>query len=633
MLEKIQKFRRLTIWLIVIVLSIALVGISDFFVFSKDNKTALKVNGEKITWRMIDDASQRLQMQYKDKIDAKTLKEHARNTLIQRIVLLSAAKKLGFKVADQQIAEFIIQVPVFKVDGKFSKERYLQVLKEAGMTDASFRDELAQDILLGQLSQGLTASSFSLFPELARLVELVEQRRDIGFAKISPQKFKDGIHPTKKEISEFYENHQSAFVEPEQVALQYVQLNLDDLIKNVEVDDSELEAYYEEHKDSYGAPERVHARHILIEASQNASAEENKLAKEKIAMLQEKLKNGEKFEDLAKKHSVDQGSAEKGGDLGWFSKGQMVPEFEKAVFSLREPNSIAEPVRSPYGYHLIQLIEYKPAETRPFSEIKSLVKEQIQKEKALVLFIEKGEQMAKLAFEHPNTLSPIVEQMGLKLEKTELFARQGGKKKPSTSPDVIKAAFSDSVLKQAHNSEVIKLGDNAMVVVHLIQHQPSKQQTLAEVEKTIEGRIIDDQASKKAKDYAELIANKIRAGENPKTLAQLKEKGVAWTVKKEIGLNNSELDRNIVASAFQFAKPDSDKTPSLRVISQPTGEYIILAVSAVHEGDVDKIDEKTRKDYRQGLANAFSQTEFALYANSVISQAKVEMGGQQSAGE
>lgn len=624
MLEAIrQKFQGIVLWIIILVIGLAFVGLTDFFVSRGDHRIAVKVNGEKISWNTIEEVYHRMQRQYGDKVDAKTLKEQVRNALTQRAILLHSARKLGFHVGDNQIAETLLQIPVFKVDGKFSKERYLQVLRDAGYTDIGFRQELAQDILVGQLEQGLNQSSFSLATELNRLIELIEQSRDIGFVVLQQQKFKQGIQPSKEDIQAYFDKHQSSFVVPEQVALQYVQLSVEGLAKNITVENHEAEAYYQEHKASYGAPERAHARHILIAVPENASASEETKAKERIKEVQDKINAGADFESLAKDHSDDTESGKKGGDLGWFTKGQMVPEFEKAIFNPEKTNTTRGPIRTAFGYHFIQLIEHKPAETRPFKEVSSLVKEQIQREKAQSLFIEQGEELAKLAFEQSSSLSPIAESLGLKIQETEFFNRQGGKAKPTTSPEVIQAAFSDPILKQGNNSEPLKIGDGALVVVRLKAHQPAKQQTLQEVDKQIIERIVNERATTKTRELAESMIKRIRAGENPASVG--KEKGLSWTTKKGVSRNNSEIDRNILNATFQASRPDENGKANIKAISLPNGDYLLLAINAVHDGDISKLDDNTRKSYRESLANTFGQQEFALYANRIVSQAKIEV--------
>lgn len=148
------------------------------------------------------------------------------------------------------------------------------------------------------------------------------------------------------------------------VAQQLIQ----DEVQKVEISDKEVQNYYKEHKEDFGQPEEVSVRHILVE--------EEKTANE----VYEKLKKGEDFAKLAKEYSMDPGTKEKGGELGFFAKGQMVPEFEQVAFSLKD-GELSKPVKTTYGYHIIRLEERKKASQKPFDEVKDEVKNTALQEK------------------------------------------------------------------------------------------------------------------------------------------------------------------------------------------------------------------------------------------------------------
>lgn len=629
MLEFIrQRIKSIVVWTIIVLIGIAFAfsGLSDYFSMGGGQKIAAKVNGEKLSWQAVEALYERVQGQFGDNVDSLAIKNQMRLGLARRMALLSAAKKLGFKVGDLQIAEMLIQIPVFQVDGKFSKERYLEVLQDAAYTDAGFRQELAQDVLLGQLEQGLALSSFTLPSELSRIIELSEQKRDIGYVVIPQQKFKSGINVSKEDTRAYFDANPASFVKPEQVAIEYVELSVEELGKQLQVTEDEISKYYTAHQDSYGAPERVHARHILIAAPQKtqdkAAAEADAKAKEQAEALLAKIKSGSDFAALAKENSADNGSAEKGGDLGWFTKGQMVPEFEKAIFALHKPDDLAGPVRTTYGYHIIQLIEHKPAETRTLKEVKDLVKEQVQREKGQEIFIEKGENMAKIAFEQASSLQPIADALNLKIKETELFSRQGGSEKLTNHPRLLQTAFNEEILK-GNNSEPLKLDDNTLLVFRLKTHVAAKQQTLEEVEKQIQDRLVSERSALKARELAESLVKSIRAGQSPSTLA--KDHGLTWITKTGITRSTKDLDKNIVVSAFMAPRPESATVPGLKISGMAKGDPLVIAITAVHPGDIAKFDEKLRQDYRQSLADLMAQFEFHLYAKRTLDQAKIEL--------
>ena len=148
------------------------------------------------------------------------------------------------------------------------------------------------------------------------------------------------------------------------------------LLNQQRVSEEEVKAYYEKHREKYQEPRAVRARHILIEVPQGATPEQEKEALKKAQRLRERILKGEDFAKLAQEYSADPGTKEKGGELGFFTQGQMVKEFEEAAFRLK-PGEISEPVRTPFGYHLIQVEEVKEAKQRSFAEVKDTVREDL----------------------------------------------------------------------------------------------------------------------------------------------------------------------------------------------------------------------------------------------------------------
>ncbi len=146
------------------------------------------------------------------------------------------------------------------------------------------------------------------------------------------------------------------------------------------VSEKEIKRYYESHKDRYVEPEAIRARHILIEVPQGASPEEEAKALKKAREIRQKVLKGEDFAKLAQKYSADPGTKEKGGDLGFFTRGQMVKEFEEAAFALK-PGEVSQPVRTAFGYHLIKVEEKRPAREKSLTEVKEQVKEEILRER------------------------------------------------------------------------------------------------------------------------------------------------------------------------------------------------------------------------------------------------------------
>lgn len=630
MLQSIRdNAKKLSVWIVILGMAAIFIvwGVNGelFSLRGINSGTAASVNGEKISWRNIDTVYQRiLREQQNNQVNERQVKEQVRLALAQRLVLLQDAKKRGFGVSDEQIAEVIAGIPSFQIDGQFSNDQYLDLLSRNAYTDSSFRNELSQDILLGQLQQGIVQSLLNFKEDIDRAVELLDQTRDYGYLVIPAQKYMGKVTVSDSELKNYYETHKSTFVLPEQVALDYIQLSLEDLMKKVDLKPNDLENYYQEHALLYSTPEKVRARHILIPLPKTGSnKEKDKLAKEKAEALFAKIKQGADFASLAKAESSDTISAAQGGDLGWFAKGEMVPEFEKAAFDLKKPNDLAGPIRTNYGYHIIQLVERKSAEKRPFSEVKDLVEEQIRQERAKATFAQLKEKLEDLTKERGDSLKPLAEALNLKVENTGLF-KKGSGTGIAESKEVVAHAFSDDILLTGKNSAPISINENKWVVIHLSKHQPAKQQTLAEVDAVVKSRLVQEKAVAQAKQAGEEIIQALQKGGNGSDLANKYQ--VKWIVKKNVGRSvEGGSDRQIATLAFKTSYPD-EKThkPTINSTVLPKGDFVVLSLLKVNPGDTTKVDDKTLNAYKQSLVEINSQLEYGLYTSHLLSSADVK---------
>jgi len=619
-----EKAQGLITWFIVLMIATAFAffGLSDYFTF-KGHSNAAKVNGERISWRTVDGIYERVSRQYGGQADERSLKNQILMGLVQRAALMSRAKVLGFQVGEDQLRELLLQIPAFQIEGQFSKEQYLKVLSQASYSDASFRKELLQDALLGQLEQGLMQSSFILQNELADTVALLDEKRDFGYMLIPARASQKDIKIPLDDLKAYYEDHKVNFIKSEQVVLEYVELSLEQLAKEIKPTKQDALLYYNEHQTLYTTPERVQARHILIAVPAEEDASSSEAAKSKIDSLLNDLKKGADFSKVAAKASEDPASAEKGGDLGWFIRGQMVPEFEKVAFALQKPGDISEPVRTQFGYHLIQLIDHKESQVRPFNEVHNLIEEQIKMEKAQALFAEKAEQFAKMAFEQAS-LTPIAEQFGLAIKETSAFSRQGGKG-ISNLPEVIKMAFSNEILEQGRNSEPVKVSENSTAIFRLKKYYPAVQQTFEEVQKDIHDLLVAEREKVELKNLGEELVRQLKNGAKPHELA--KQHKLEWVIKNSVVRTPTGKDRNVVAVAFQLPNLEEEgrQVDNIKGFMLPSGEYLVLELNKVIPGQLAKIDPETERAYRQGLRDFSGQIEYTSYANQALQEAKVKL--------
>src|SRR5690606_31124530 len=399
-------------------------------------------------------------------------------------LLEQRALDLGYRVSDATLAARVMSIPEFQVEGEFSKDRYIALLRSNGITEAQFEEDLRTDTLIRQLQSGVLDSAFVTPYELDRRYALQHQEREIDYVLIAANEFRDQIEVTDEDIERWYTEHQSEFMLPEKVDLQYIELTREHAAGAVEVTEAALREYYEQNKDKYQTPERRKARHILITIGDGL---DEAAAEKKATELTERIKGGADFAQLAEEYSKDPGSAAQGGDLGWAERGMFVGPFEEALFSM-SPGEVRGPVKTQFGYHIIQLEEIEHGEQRSFEDVRGELEAEYRKEQSEAFFYEQAEKLGDLAFESLTELDSVARAMGLPIKTATGVTREGGGELPS-NPEIFEAAFSDDVLERGQNSPLIAVDDDRAIVLRVTNHVPAEPRPLAEVKDEIVSHI------------------------------------------------------------------------------------------------------------------------------------------------
>ncbi len=613
-----DKLKGVVTWAIVLLIAIVFVflGLNDYFAFS-DQSVVAKVNGQKITRKAVDALYERFAAQQGLGGNAEAIKQQVLGTLVRRTALLSKTEDLGFATSDEQLVKMLLKMPVFQVEGQFSKEQYQKVLSQEAYTDASFRKELAQDARLGQFEQGLLQTSFSTPAAVENIVSIAEQKRDIGYLQLPAHYYRKTVSVGEQEIADFYEKNKQTFINPEQVSLEYVQLALDDLLKKVSVSSEEVSQYYQDHQSDYTLPERVHARHLLISVPKDADVAVATKAKERAEDLIKRLKKGEDFSTLAKRWSEDPGSAKKGGDLGWFSRGQMVPAFEEVAFSLKA-GAYSDIIRTDFGYHIIQLIAHKDPEVRSLALVEPAIKEQLTFQKGQEDFEKAKVSLETFVLEQNDSLElpTLAKELGLAVHQTELASAEGAKGLLA-DPLLAKVVFSEDFLKQGFSTHPILLSDQSVVVARLKKHQPASQQTLLEASKAIKQQVIDSKVQAHIQAFSDDFMKEVNAGKNPDILA--KAQGFAWHIKKNVSRHQSVNDE-IIASAFQLSPPESHQKSKIGKFILSDGSYVLLALYKVVPG---VWSTKAKEYYSRALTDISGQMDYMTTIADILESSDI----------
>ena len=602
----------------VIVALMALTGFDAIFQATSTSQDAAKVNGEEITQVELSQAvdmqrRQLLQQLGKDfdasLLDEKILREAALKGLIDRKLLLQGAKDAKFSFSEAALDQVILQTPEFQEDGKFSPERFDQVIRQLGYGRLQFRDMLGQEMLIGQLRAGLAGSGFVTDEQVNAFARLEKQTRD--FASLNIKADPAAVKLSDDEIKAYYDEHAKEFMTPDQVVIDYIELKKSSFFDQVAVKDDELQALYQ--KEIANLAEQRRAAHILIEVNDKVSDEQ---AKAKVAEIQQRLTKGESFEALAKEFSQDPGSAANGGDLGFAGPGVYDPVFETAVYALKQ-DQVSEPVRTSFGYHLIKLLGVEAPEVPSFASLKDKLTHDLKTQQVERRFVDATKELEDSAFEASDLVQPA-QDLKLTVHTSAPFGREGGEG-IAANRAVIQAAFSTEVMDEGANSTAIELDPETVVVLRVKEHLKPEQLPLQAVAASIRAQLVKEHASAAAKTKAEDIIKELRDGKLP--LNQPVD-GQSWKVQEAVARTQEGIDPAVLQAVFRMPKPASKDKPTFGSVTLADGTVVVLRLNGVNDGA--KPTEEEKASYRRFLASRVGQQDFTAYRKQLESEAKVE---------
>ena len=619
-------------WAIVILISVpfALWGIQEYLGVGSEPEVAV-VEGEAITQRMLDqrtrDFRENLRLSLGDAYRAdlfedSTLKRQVLDSMVEEAVLAENASDLNLRTSDMQARGFIASIPAFQRDGRFDQQSYETAVRNRGMSRAGFEQNVRRDLLLGQLRSGVRDSVFVTETDLATRVRLAKEKRTLSYARIAADQFRDQVEFTEEDLKRYYEANLERYRTPEQIKLSYVLLDSATLGGLIEVNEEALEQYFEDHRSEFVAAEERAMRHILIALSPSASEEEVQAARDKADDLHAQIRAGGDFAALAREHSDDPGSAGSGGDLGWVERGLMVPPFEQAAFALNK-DGVSEPVRTDFGFHVIQVTGIRGGSDAGFAELRDQVEVAYRKVEAEDLYFDYAERLANAAYENPDSLTPASEALGLEIRSTDWVTRDTTLPGILGSPRVINAAFADDVLIEGNNSELIEVGQLQALVIRVAEHQPAGAKPFAGQLSLIE----EDYKHAKASEAAAAAGAKAIAGLNAggQSLAQLAADR-AWPLEQpgEVAREQAGVPAEVLAEAFIVKPPVEGQTVHNGVVSS-TGDYLLLAISAVRGGELTELSDSERQGIEQQATSRASNAQLRYFTDSLRERASVEL--------
>ena len=580
--------------------------------------TVAKVDGHPITRAEWDQAHQRqverLRQQFPN-IDVKLFdnpntRRETLETLVNERLLLAAAYKEQLIVGDERLRRTFVEEPQFAAfrnpDGTLNQT----MVQAQGMTGEGFVAQLRQELGMQQVLRGVSQSGIAPAAVASSALDALFQRRTIAYQRFDAKTYRAKIVPTDAEIEAYHKAHESEFTAPEQATIDYVVLDLDALKKGITLSDKDLRDYYEQNKARYTVAEERRARHILIAADKDASADAKSKAKARAeALLAEVRKSPASFAELAKKNSADTGSAAQGGDLDWSARGGMVSKaLEDAVFALK-PGEIGPLVESEFGFHVVKLDAVRGGDTKTFESVRASIADEVSRQQAAKKWAEAAEQFTNTVYEQADSLQPVIDKLKLDKRSATVLRRPApGATGALASVKLLDAVFgNDNVRNKRNNTDAIEVGPSQLAAAHVTQYQPTHTMPLAEVRERVRERVVAVRAAELARKDGEA------------RLAQLKAASPIELPDKTT-LSRQQRQNMPTALVDAVLRADAGKLPVPLGVDLGEEGYIVARIDAVLPRE-SLDDAASRSQYGQ----AWSSAETRAYLAALKQRYKAEV--------
>jgi peptidyl-prolyl cis-trans isomerase D len=421
--------------------------------------------------------------------------------MIDEQAALLEAERHGIEVSDEELAQQIFAIPGLQENGRFiGEQRYELILRGQGMTKAMFEDNLRRSMMIDKLRAALTDWMAVSDAEVDREFRLRNERARLQVVALTAEAFRNQVTVSDADVAAYFDSHKETYRVGEQRKVRMLLLDREQAQKRVVIPGTEAQRFYNNNINLYQTPEQIRASHILL----NLDGKDEAAVRKQAESVLQQVKAGGDFAELAKKFSEDPGTRDKGGDLDYFSRGRMVPEFETAVFAL-QPGQVSDLVRTQFGLHIIKLVDKRPAVTRAFEDVRPQIEEQLRAQRA-------GEQLSARAAElangidDPGDLDTVARESGVTVTESDFFSREDAIPGLGVAPQVAAVAFE---LKDGQVSAAIE-SPRGPVFITLAGRRDPHVPTLDQVRDRVRDDVIRERATELSRQRAGQIAAALR---------------------------------------------------------------------------------------------------------------------------
>ena len=624
MLDKIRnntqsKFAKIV--LVIIIIPFALFGIDSYLSSIGDDVYAAKVNGESITIQSYQNALNRVKDQFLNQstppdpaiFETAEFRKSVLDGMIASKLVAQEAVRANFVISDIQLSQYILGMPGFQRNGKFDQEAYDNLAMRQNLTPKKLDELIRKDLAKQQVKDSMNKYAFVTKEKIQKLVNLAYQKRDVSMLELRLDDYLKKVNVTDEEIKEYYEANPNNFIMPDQVKVNFLLYSVAEILPKVKITDDEVQQYFEENKAQFEGSQQRRAKHILF-LTDSGMTEEEVIDVRRLAesVREEVIKSPKKFDELAKEYSKDTESAKKGGDLGFFSRGMMVKEFDETVFDMKV-GDVSPLVKTQFGFHIIALTEIKGDEVT-FDSVKAQIKGEILYSKAQQIYAEGAEEFANLIYEKSDSLQPAADRFDLTIQESQWLSLDTATKFFNNEA-FAQAVFDPEAIEQKTNINAIEVSPNNLISAQVIDFKPSAP------------RILDD-AKQEIKEFlTKSNAQKLLISDGEEMIEKLESntKKAEWIDELVIDkVDPQGISKPIVRAIFSM---NQENLPSYEGIYDPANdEYIVVRLNDVISDEVT--DNLSVDIYRDEYVAALKDAIDNAYVDDLRAMADIEYNPQ-----
>ena len=615
--EGLGKFFALVI-LLLIAISFIFWGV-DFGLTS--GTIAARVNGEDVSLYEFDQAlrfrEQQAVLGAQGNFDVNTrnqLRQEVINALVADKAILQRSQDRGFVVSDDDVATAIANRQEFRIGDEFSFDIYQSRLINEGITPDYYESLQRNALQLGMLQQSITGTSFILPYEFRLALGLLTERRRFSYAQFDVASYinEDTIPDESVEI--YYNANSQNYVTEPSITLEVLEITSDTMTDDFMPTESSIEEYYQANIERFVSDEQRRASHILFEPGNFISAEQ----------VLERLNNGEAFNDLALEFSVDQLSAQNGGDLGFISRGLYPDSFDQALYSLDSVGDYSQIVETQFGLHIIRLDELELGQSQPIEEVRDILIAELELEAQGSAFYEKSIQLADLIYQNNTDLNFISGSLGIDITRYEGVTPVDSE----INSTILTNAFNAGLIDSGSTSPLIEISENHIAVIRVSDYVEPQERSLDEVTDLIREQLARSDAERVAFADAEAFLERLQSAlENGEDIPNIASQfNATWNEPRWVSRNGelNETPIELANASYTLQKPDLDSYIA-NITQLQSGDPVVMILSAVEMGSTEALDEFTRQSYGLQLTDLNASIEYDVYVRQAVNDADINI--------